>query len=160
MAVDVFLKLGDINGESKDATYKDWIDVLAWSWGGAQTGTMQMGGGGGTGKVNIQDMSVTKYVDSSSTNLYLKLCTGKHYPEAKLIVRKAGDQPVEYVKITMTDVIISSLSTGGSTGDERTTENITLNFAKFKYEYTPQEETGAAGAVMDVTFNIKTNAPE
>jgi len=159
MAVDVFLKLGDIKGESHDKTYKDWIDVLAWSFGGTQTGTMQMGGGGGTGKVNIQDLSVTKYVDTSSTNLYLKLCTGKHYDEAKLIVRKAGDTPVEYVKVTMDDVIISSISTGGSTGDERTTENISLNFAKFKYEYTPQKEDGSADATMDITFDIKQNTP-
>ena len=80
MAFDCFLKLGDIKGEARDHVHQDSIDVLAWSWGMAQSGTMSLGGGGGSGKVAIQDLSITKYVDTSSTNLYLKCANGKHYP--------------------------------------------------------------------------------
>ncbi len=157
MAFDSFLKVGDIKGESKDTTYTDWIDVLAWSWGMSQSATAHLGGGAGSGKVNVQDMSFTKYVDTSSTNLYLKCCNGKHYPECKLIVRKAGETPVEYMKVTMTDVIVSSISSGGSGSEDRVTENVTLNFAKCKVEYTPQDSTGAAGAVMTMGWDIEAN---
>lgn len=157
MAFDCFLKLGDIDGEAKDDTYRDWIDVLSWSWGLSQSGTMSMGGGGGAGKVNVQDLSITKYVDSSSTNCYLKCCNGKHYDEAKLIVRKAGEFPVEYMKITMQEVLISSISSGGSGGEDRVTENVTMNFAKVKVEYTPQAPDGSPEAVMDAGWDIEGN---
>lgn len=157
MAVDMFIKIGDISGEARDNKYKDWIDVLSWSWGATQSGSMHVGGGGGSGKVNMQDMSFKKYVDSSSTNLMLKVCNGKHYPEAKLIVRKAGENPVEYVKITMTDVLVGSYQTGGDGSDDRLTENVTLNFAKVKVEYTPQSKDGASAAAMDAGWDVEAN---
>jgi len=90
MAVDMFIKIGDVKGESKDKTHGDEIDVLAWSWGMSQSGSMHVGGGGGAGKVNIQDLSLTKYVDKSSPNLMMACSSGKHYPEAKLTIRKGG----------------------------------------------------------------------
>lgn len=158
MAFDCFLKLGDIDGESKDNTYRDWIDVLSWSWGLSQSGTMGMGGGGGAGKVNVQDLSISKYVDKSSTNCVLKCCSGKHYDEAKLIVRKAGENPVEYMKLTMTDVLISSISSGGSGGEDRVTENVSMNFAKVKVEYTPQAPDGSSEATMDIGWDVEANA--
>ncbi len=157
MAVDMFIKIGDIKGESLDGKHKDEIDVLSWSWGMSQSGTTHMGGGGGSGKVSVQDMSFTHYVDSASTKLLLACCNGKHYPEALLTVRKAGEKPVEYVKVTMNEVICTSVSTGGSGGEDRLTENVTLNFAKVKVEYTPQDATGAAGATMDMGWNIAEN---
>ena len=157
MAFDCFIKIGDIKGEAKDHAHKDEIDVLSWSWGVTQPGTMGMGGGGGGGKVNIQDLVFTKYIDTSSTNLYLKCCNGKHYPEALLTVRKAGESPVEYMKIKMEEVMITSMQTGGSGAEDRVTETVNLNFAKVKVEYTPQEATGAAGAVMDIGWDIEAN---
>ena len=157
MAFDCFLKLGDIKGEARDHVHQDSIDVLAWSWGMAQSGTMSLGGGGGSGKVAIQDLSITKYVDTSSTNLYLKCANGKHYPEALLTVRKSGENPVEYVKITMTDVMIGNISTGGSGGEDRVTENVSLNFAKVKVEYTPQNADGSAAATMEMNWDIEAN---
>jgi len=157
MAVDFFMKLGDIDGESKDNTYENWIEVLAWSWGMTQSGTMHTGTGGGTGKVSVQDFSFTKYVDKSTPNIMQKCCTGKHYPEATFIARKAGDQPLDYVKLKMTDVIVTSANTGGSQGGEQVTENVTLNFAKYEYEYTPQSETGAGEGAITQTFDIRRN---
>ena len=143
MAQDMFLKIGDVKGESKDKSHKDEIDVLAWSWGVSQSGSMHMGGGGGAGKVNAQDLSVTKYVDKSTPNLLQMCCNGKHLPEATLTVRKAGDSPLEYIIVKMTDVLISSVSTGGSGGEDRLTENVTLNFAKVKMTYQAQNKDGA-----------------
>ncbi len=161
MAVDMFLKLGDIKGESVDHAYADWIEVLAWSWNMSQSGTQHTGTGGGTGKVSVGDLSLTKYVDKSTPNIMQKCCSGKHYPEAKLIVRKAGDMPIDYVKLTMTDVIVSSYNTGGSGGEEQVTENLTLNFAKFKHEYTPQNSTtGEKEPEIPTTFDIRKNTLE
>jgi type VI secretion system secreted protein Hcp len=157
MAVDMFLKLGTIKGESKDSVHKGEIDILAWSWGASNSGTAHVGGGAGAGKVNVQDMSITKYVDKSSPDIFLACCNGAHIPEALLVVRKAGTTPLEYIKITMTDVMITSVSTGGSGGEDRLTENVTLNFAKVKVGYVEQTATGAAGDKPEVGWDISAN---
>jgi type VI secretion system secreted protein Hcp len=153
----MFIKIGDIKGESKDDAHEESIDVLAWSWGMKNTGNLHTGTGGGAGKVSVQDLSFTKYVDLSSVNLMMACSNGKHYDKAVLTVRKAGEDPIEYVKITMEPVIVKSVSTGGSGGEDRLTENVTLNFAKVKTEYTPQNEDGSPGAAVDYGWNIKGN---
>lgn len=157
MAVDMFIKIGDIKGEARDDTHRDEIDVLSWSWGMNQSGSMQISGGGGAGKVNVQDLSFSKFVDKSSTNLMLACCNGKHYPEALLTVRKAGEKPVEYIKIKMEDLLITGVSTGGSGSEDQITENVSLNFAKVKVEYTPQKHDGSPEATMDMGWNIEEN---
>ncbi|MEM7235046.1 MAG: type VI secretion system tube protein Hcp, partial [Planctomycetota bacterium] len=143
MATDMFIKIGDLGGESMDKTHRDEIDVLSWSWGMSQSGTMHMGSGGGSGKVNIQDVSFTKYVDASTPNIMKSCCEGTHIPEALLTIRKAGGTALEYVTIKLHKVLISSVSTGGNGAEDRLTENVTLNFAKVEYMYQPQDEKGA-----------------
>ena len=158
MAVDMFIKIGDVKGESVDKTHKDSIDLLAWSWGLSQSGTTHQGTGGGAGKVSVQDLSFTKYTDASSHALILACCKGTHFDKATLTVRKAGDNPLEYIKITMEDLIVTSVSSGGSGGEDRLTENVTLNFAKVKFEYDPQAKkgsgTGAKTAAWDIAANV------
>lgn len=160
MAVDITLKIEGVEGESVIDGHEGEIDVLAWSWGMSQSGSMHVGGGGGSGKVNVQDVSITKYVDKASTNLLRTCCNGEHLSEAVLTVRKAGKEPIDYVSITMKPVIITSVSTGGSGGEDRLTENVTLNFATVTYSYTPQKEDGSADSAMDLTWNIEKNIEE
>ena len=160
MAVDMFLKLTDVKGEAQDKSHKEEIDVLAWSWGMSQSGTMHTGGGGGGGKVSVQDISITKWLDKSSPVLMQYCSTGKQFPEAILTVRKAGgDSPLEYLIITMKDVIVTSISTGGSGGEDRLTENTSLNFSQYKVEYQPQKPDGSAeGGKIPWEFDIAANA--
>lgn len=160
MAMDMFMKIGDLKAESKDKTHKEEMDVLAWSWGMSNSGSAHTGGGMGAGKVNVQDLSFTKYIDKSSPDLMLACCNGKHIAEAKLTVRKAGETPLEYLIITLTDLIVTSVSTGGSGGEDRLTENVSLNFAKVKVEYTEQTPTGGEAAKPKMTWNIEANASE
>jgi len=160
MAVDMFLKIDGIKGESQDSKHKDEIDVLSWSWGMSQSGTSHMGGGGGAGKVNVQDLSITKYIDKATPNLMMYCCNGKHIKEMKLTVRKAGENALEYLKITMTVGLISSVSSGGSMGEDQLTENISLNFAKVKIEYTAQKPDGTADTTIPKVWNIERNVEE
>jgi len=160
MAVDMFMKISTIKGESSDKTHKQEIDVLAWSWGMSQSGTFHTGGGGGSGKVSVNDLSFTKYIDSSTNALMLGSCSGEHFDEAVLVVRKAGKDPLEYIKITMKNVLVSSISQGGSGGEDRLTENVTLNFAEFKFEYQPQNEKGGKeGGAKIAGWSIAKNVP-
>jgi type VI secretion system secreted protein Hcp len=157
MAVDMFIKIGDIKGESLDDAHKNEIDVLAWSWGMSNSGTTHMGGGGGSGKANIQDLSFTKYIDLSSPKLQKACDVSQHFPEAKLVVRKGGTKPLEYVTITMTECLITSVATGGSGGEDRLTENVSLNFAKVKFEYKLQGKDGASSGGDSYTYDIAAN---
>ena len=95
----------------------------------------------------IQDISATKYVDSASSQLLMNQMSHMQYSRARLTVCKAGAcLPLER------DVWVSSLSTGGSGGEDRLTENITLNFEELKYQYTPQNDDGSSGTVISATI--------
>jgi type VI secretion system secreted protein Hcp len=160
MAVDMFMKFdssSNITGEAQDKTHKGETDVLAWSFGMSNSGTTHMGQGGGSGKVNVQDLSFTKWVDSGSPALMLACCNGQHIPSALLTVRKAGKTPLEYIKITLTEVMVVGVSTGGSGGEDRLTENVTLNFSKVQLDYTPQKSDGTADTVKSITWDIAAN---
>lgn len=157
MAMDMFIKIGALQGESRDSKHANEIDVLAWSWGLSNSGSAQQGGGAGAGKVNVQDISFTKYIDKSSPDLLLAGCNGKHFDKAVLTVRKAGETPLEYLIITAEDLIVTSVSTGGSGGEDRLTENVTINFARVKVDYKEQTATGGAGATPSMGWNIAEN---
>jgi type VI secretion system secreted protein Hcp len=157
MAMDMFMKIDSLKGESRDKTHAGEIDVLAWSWGASNSGSAHVGGGAGAGKANVQDLSFTKYLDKSSPDLLLSTCNGKHWDQAVLVVRKAGETPLEYLKITMSEVLVTSLSTGGSGGEDRLTENVTLNFAKVKVEYVEQTAKGGKGDTPSMGWNIAEN---
>jgi type VI secretion system secreted protein Hcp len=157
MAMDMFIKIGTLKGESVDKKHAGKIDVLAWSWGMSNSGTAHMGSGAGAGKVNVQDISLTKWIDKSSPDLLLACCNGKHFDDATLIVRKSGETPLEYLTLTMTDVLITAVSTGGSGGEDRLTENVTLNFAKIKVDYVEQTEKGGPGDKPSMGWDIAGN---
>ena len=158
MARDQFIKLGDLKGESKDKTHKDEIDVLTWSWGVSNSGSAHTGGGAGSGKVHVNDLTFTKLIDKASPNLFLYCCNGKHIDRATLTVRKAGENPLEYLLITVEELIVTSVSTGGSGGEDRLTENVTLNFARVKVNYKEQTPTGGVGDKPEMGWNIAENA--
>ena len=157
MSVDMFLKIDDIEGESVDDVHAGEIDVLSWGWGMSQSGTTHSGRGGGAGKVNVQDFSFVHYIDKASANLLKMCCNGKHFEEATLVVRKSGEMPLEYLIITMKNGLISSVSTGGSGGEDRIKEEVTLNFSEFKTEYVPQMADGSGDASVIVGWNIANN---
>jgi type VI secretion system secreted protein Hcp len=164
MALDMFLLVTgpQVKGETadKDSATKDAIDVLAWSWGASQSGTTHMGGGGGAGKASFQDFSFTKYVDTATGALLTGLAKGTHFQKIELLVRKSGEGQKPYMKITMSEAMVTSLSTGGSGGEDRLTENVTLNFAKVKVEYFKQDNKGVLATAGAFGWNIAGNVEE
>ena len=135
-ALDMFLDLDGIQGESLDREFANKIDVLAWSWGASRQG----------GKApNFQDFSFTKYIDRSSPALLQKLATGGPIAKGTLSVRKAGETPLVYLRFCFTGLRVSSISTGGSGGEDRLTENVTLNYATIIQKYSLQKADGSAG---------------
>src|SRR5438552_3860891 len=156
MAVDMFLKLDGIKGESKDHKHGGEIHIESFSWGLSQTGAHGTGGGGGAGKVSVHDVSVTKFVDKSSADLMLACCSGKHIKDGLITVRKAGEKPLEYLKIKLEDILISGYQTAGH-GSDLLTENVTLNFARFHVDYQEQKPDGSGSPAGAMGWDVKSN---
>ncbi|MFL1549604.1 Hcp family type VI secretion system effector [Pseudomonas sp. D47] len=159
MAVDMFLKLGDIKGESRDQAHRDEIDITHWAWGMSQSGSMHSGTGGGAGKVNIANLNLTKALDKSSPNLMMACASGKHYPDAKLVVRKVGGaSPVEYLVITLKEVMVVSYSSSAENGVDVLQDSFALNFATVDVSYQPQKADGGKdGGPVKFGWNIRQN---
>ena len=156
MAMNMTLKMDPIKGESK--IEKDAFDVLAWSWGMSNNGSTHIGGGSGSGKVSVQDISLTKWLDKATPDLMKACCNGKHFNKATLTVRKAGgDKPLDYLKIDMENIIITGVSSGGSGGEDMLTENVVLNFGKVKVKYSLQSKTGGSEGDPEMSWNITEN---
>jgi type VI secretion system secreted protein Hcp len=157
MAVDIFLKIDGIKGESLDSKHKDEIEVLSYSFGENQTGTFSAGAGGGAGKVSMQDFHFTMSVNKSSPNLFLACAAGQHIKEGLLTVRKAGGDQQEYLKIKLTDILVSSYQTGASHGSEVPLDQVSLNFTKIEHSYAPQNAKGQLEAALTAGWNLKEN---
>lgn len=156
-SVDYFLKLKGIDGESTDDKHKGEIDVESWSWGETQSGTHATGGGGGAGKVAMQDFHFTMMVNKASPKLFLACAEGEHIAEAKLTCRKAGKGQQEYLIYKFTDLLVASYQTGGSRGELVPVEQISLNFSKVEVEYKPQKADGSLDGSISAGYNQKTN---
>ncbi len=157
-AVDYFLKLEGVKGESHDSKHKDEIEVDSWSWGETQHGTQASGGGGGAGKVSMQDFHFVMRVNKSSPKLLLACATGEHIKSAALTCRKAGKEQQEFLVIKFTDVLVSSFQTGGAgSADIVPTDQISLNYGKIEYEYKMQKTDGTLDGPIKAWYSIKEN---
>ena len=157
-AVDYFLKLKGIDGESQDHAHKNEIQLESWSFGETNSGTMAYGGGGGSGKVQMQDFHFVMKHNKASPKLFLACATGEHIPEATLVARKAGKTPMEFLKVKFSDCLVSSFQTGGSgSADVIPMDQISLNFAKIEIEYKEQKADGSPGAAVPAGYNLKEN---
>ena len=157
-AVDYFLKIDGIPGESQDSKHKDEIEIQSWSWGETNSGTHAAGGGGGAGKVSMQDFHFVMNANKASAKLLLACASGEHVKKAILTCRKAGKEQQEYLKITMSDLLISSYQTGGANhGEIIPQDQISLNFSKLEFEYKPQQPDGTLGAVVRAGWDVKAN---
>src|SRR5918999_1223271 len=140
MAVDVFLKIKGIEGESADDKHKNEIDVLSYSWGISQTGTMSYGGGGGAGKANFGDFNFMMRMNKATPKLMNACATGEHIGDAVLSCRKAGGKQLDYMVYKFYDLLISSYQTSASS--EEPTESISFNYSKMEMEYKIQDAKG------------------
>ncbi|HEX2043469.1 MAG TPA: type VI secretion system tube protein Hcp [Acidimicrobiales bacterium] len=158
MAVDMFLKITDIKGESTDAKHKDEIDIESFSWGATQQGTTGgAGGGGGAGKVSMQDFHFVMRTSKASPKLFLAVASGQHIKEAVLTARKAGGNQIEFLKIKFTDILVSSYQQASSADSPTPNDSFSLNFAKIEVQYTPSDPSGKADAPITAGWDLTKN---
>src|SRR5437867_3399257 len=155
-AVDFFLKVDGIEGESGDHKHAKEIQLESWSWGETQSGSHSAGGGGGAGKVSMQDFHFVMKVNKASPKLMLACATGHHIKEAILTCRKAGKEQQEFLKVKFSDLLVSSYQTGGSgNADVIPLDQIAVNFAKIEFEYKEQKPDGTLSGPIQAWYDLK-----
>jgi len=156
MAIDYFLKIDGVSGESLDAKHKGEIEVESWSWGEANP-TPPGGGGGGAGKVQMQDFFFSTRVSKASPALMLACASGKHLKSAVLTARKAGKGQQEFLTFSLSDVLVSSYQASGAEGEVVPGESVSLNYSKIQMEYKPQNPDGSLGGSIKAGWDVKQN---
>ena len=158
MAVDYFLKLDGVEGESTDSKHKNEIDVMSWSWGETNSGDAAHRGGMGAGKVSMQDFHFVMHVNKSTPKLMQFCASGEAIKKGVLTCRKAGKQQQEYLVITLNDMVVSSYQSGGSSGSDTVpVDQISLNFSKIQFEYKEQKPDGSLGGAIKGGWDVKEN---
>jgi type VI secretion system secreted protein Hcp len=158
MAIDIFLKLDGIDGESQDDKHKDEIELSSFSFGSSNFVSRAIGGGGGSGKATFQDFHFVMNTNKASPQIFLSCVSGKHIDSAVLSVRKAGGDQQDYLHYKLSDVLVSSFQTGGLTTAAGSTDQFSLNFAKVETDYTPQDSTGKLQEPVTINWDLQANA--
>lgn len=157
MANDIFLTLSGIRGESCDAGHGGDIEVLEWRWAVEQASAMHRGSGGGAGICAVGDLEVEHRVDRASPNLMGYYLTGKLIAEAVLVSRIAGGTPLDYLRITMNDVLITRVRPVGGARMRAPRERLSLSFSRVAVEYRIQNAAGGSGGTVRMGYDIKAN---
>jgi type VI secretion system secreted protein Hcp len=154
-AIDMYLKLDNLAGESTNAAFPGWINVNEYQVG-FDAGMLRRGpgaGGGAVGKASCSEFKITKRVDMASPALLLATMSGKHFQKADIEFLRTGDGAGVFLKYELQDVIVSSLGGSGARGDDNPTETLSLNFAKATIRYSPMTAKADFGDWITSTVN-------
>jgi type VI secretion system secreted protein Hcp len=154
VAVDYFLKLDGIAGESLDLKHKDEIELESFGWGDMQQLAAAPGGGAGAGKVQVEDLNVIIKMSKASPLLFLACAAGEHIKEAILTARKAGKGQQEFLVFKFSDLIVASYHSAASR-DDAPIDQVAFNFAKIQVEYRPQKPDGSLGTAVKAGWDVK-----
>ena len=157
MAADYFINITGVEGESRDAKHKGWIEVESWSWGETRPAPPSAGGGAGAGKVQMQDLHFTTRVSKASPKLFLACASGQHMKEARLVAVHSGAMQQEFLTWTFSDVLVSGYQTGAAGDEVAPMDQVSLNFSKVRVEYKAQKADGSLDAAVTAGWDVKTN---
>jgi type VI secretion system secreted protein Hcp len=156
MASDFHIKFDGVDGESTHKEHKGEIEILSWSWGVSQSSGASSGGGSGRGKATPGDFHFTHLYDKASPVLAKQCVSGKHFKDAKLTARKAGEGQKDFLVITMKEVFISSTTASGSQGGGELVEQVSCSYKDIEFAYKAQDDKGGLGGEVKFGWNIAT----
>ncbi|GAB3412897.1 type VI secretion system tube protein Hcp [Erwinia aphidicola] len=157
MSKDIFLRVDGITGESKDARHPGWIQVESFGWGATQPSAIEVGSGGGAGKVKFRDLTVNAFIDKATPNLLRYVSNGKHINSVELSSCKAGGEQLEYFKINLKQVMVTDVVFNGATGQDLFGVTYCFRAAEVSNHYFEQTTEGARGAEFSSGWSIKEN---
>ena len=153
---DFYLKIDTIDGESTKTGVEGQIELLSWSWGETNSGSMAHGTGGGSGRVSMQDFTFTMTVNKATPKLMLACANGQHIKLATLTCREAGTDQQPYLTIKFSDLLISSYQIGGSAGDDhKPVDHCSFNYSKVEWEYKGQKADGSLESPIKAGYDLK-----
>ena len=155
MAVDYFLKLDGVEGESSDSNFKNQIQLMSWSWGASQVSSVAGTGGSGAGKADLSDFSLMTYFDKSTPKFFKSIGLGTHIASGTLSAVKSGGQGKPYLKVDFAEIFVTSLQMSGSS--EVPTVSVSFTYNEIKIDYSVQDEKGNLKSTGPVTYNTKEN---
>lgn len=155
MAVDYFLKLDGIQGESVDTNHKDEIQIMSWSWGASQVSSVAGTGGSGAGKADLSDFSIMTYFDKATPKFFKSIGAGTHIKTGTMSAIKSGADGKPYLKVDFKELFVSSLQISGSS--EIPTVSLSFSYNEIKIDYSLQDENGNLKSTGPVTYNLKEN---
>lgn len=153
MAIDTHIKFDGVEGESQHKDHKAEIQVLSWSWG-VSNSSAPFGGGSGQGKGDPQAFSFLHTYDKASPVLAKRCADGKHFGTVTLTARKSGEGQKDFLKVTMKEVFITSVSPGGA-GDGDIAEQVAMTYGDIEFDYKPQDKEGGLGGSVKFGWNVK-----
>ncbi len=156
MASDIFVKIGNVPGDSFDTRHKDEIEAISFSWGVTNEARMATSGSGSAGKPTIKELTFVHAIDRATPKLLQACATGTHLPDATITHRRAGGQQQEFLIVRLTDVLITSVTQGGGS-DQPAAESVCLAFAKIDFEYRSQKADGSLDAGIHFTYDLITH---
>ena len=158
MAVLMHMKIDSIPGESRKKGHEAQIEIDSWTFGMSQAASVSHGGGSGAGRVQIQDMHLMKRMCKADTVLMKHCADGTHIDKVVIYCEKAGGaSTVEYVRIDLTQVLVTSHQVNGAVGGDEVTVGVSLNFAKYLLVYAPQAVDGIGGGTVEHGFDVAVN---
>ena len=155
MAVDYFLKLDGIEGESQDEKHKNEIQIMSWSWGASQVSSVSGTGGSGAGKADLSDFSIMTNFDKATPKFFKSICAGAHIKTGMMFAIKSGSDGKPYLKVDFKELFVSSLQISASS--EIPTVSLSFTYNEIKIDYSVQNEQGNLTSTGPVTFNLKEN---
>ena len=155
MSSDYHIKFDGVDGEATHKDHKGEIEILSWSWGVSQHSGSTSGGGSGKGKAVPGDFSFVHLYDKASTVLAKHCVAGKHFKDAKLTARKAGEGQKAFLVITMKEVFITAVSpSAGSAGNIE--EEVRCTYKDIEFAYKAQDDKGGLGGEVKFGWNTST----
>lgn len=166
-AYDCFICLDGIPGDdifrTPQGVCPDQIPIISWSFGETQASTTTAAAAGrAAGRVQMQDLKFTMRTNKASPKLFGYCATGTHLPKAMLIVRGVfAGQQVQFLKITLTDVLVSSfVNLGNSKSTEAyPIEEVSLSFGKIEIEYVEIGPDGKPKGSVKGGYDVRTQTP-
>ncbi len=162
MAFDSFIKIDGIPGESTDDKHKDWIEILSFDHEMLQpaSATASSAGGATAERVNIGTFNIVHNLDKASAKIYDACCTGKHIKDVTIEMCRAGGDKMKYMEIKLEQVLVSKVSTTGSSKADSgfPVEAVSFSFGKITWTYSQQKRTdGSGGGNVSAGWDLTAN---
>lgn len=165
MAFDCYLQISspDVKGEATDKAHQGWIQLESFDFNVANPTTISSGTtGSGSGKAQLSTFNVRKWTDKASPVLHQACCSGEHFGKARVVARKSGKNPLEYMIIDFTEVYVSSFVSRGNTGEKEDVprEDVGFSYGTIHIKYVPQKADGTGDSPIEGGWDIKSNEPK